>query len=181
MEGDLFTIGHRYLIERAREQVEFLIVFVIEEDVFLFSFEERMQMAEDGIQDMENVMIVPGGEFILSRQTFPQFISKRRDKAVNFNAEYDARIFAEYIAKPMRITHYFVGKEAGDRITEIYHEVLRKILPRRGIVFVEIPKTTENGEIVRSSRIHRYLRNEKYDKAYAMIPERIKQYLVSQS
>ena len=38
MNCNPFTYGHRYLIERALSVVDFLIIFVVEEDMSLFSF-----------------------------------------------------------------------------------------------------------------------------------------------
>lgn len=48
MNCNPFSKGHRYLIEQAGKQVEFLIVFAVEEDLSLFSFEERIRMIRKG-------------------------------------------------------------------------------------------------------------------------------------
>lgn len=180
ISGDLFTKGHRYLIEKVREQVEFLIVFVTEEDMGIIPFVDRLQMIEEGTDDIENIMIVPGGSFILSSQTFPQYISKRMDKAVIFNAEYDINTFADYIAGPLHITHRFVGKEEDDKMTVIYNGIMKRILPEKGISFVEIPRMMVGDEYVSSSRSMRYLRNEEYRKAFSFLPISSKRYLMQQ-
>lgn len=59
MNCNPFTYGHRYLIEQALKKVDFLIIFVVEEDKSLFSFPERFAMVYDGIADLERVKVVP--------------------------------------------------------------------------------------------------------------------------
>ena len=65
MNCNPFTYGHRYLIEQALALVEFLIIFVVEEDASLFSFEERFSMVCEGTKDLNHVMVVPSGPFIV--------------------------------------------------------------------------------------------------------------------
>lgn len=60
----------------------------------------------------------------------------------------------------------------------IYNEVMREILPQKGIKFVEIPKKTEKGESITGYRVIRYLNYKEYDKAFAMVSNDTKQYLI---
>ncbi len=73
MNCNPFTYGHRYLIEKAYEQVDLLIVFVVEEDKSLYSFEERFAMVREGTKDLKDIYIVPSGDLLLSSTTFPQY------------------------------------------------------------------------------------------------------------
>lgn len=173
-----FTKGHRYLIEQARSQVEFLIVFVVEEDVSIFSFEERFKMVVEGTKEFDNVMVVPSSCFILSKNNFPEYFTYRGDKSVVIHAEYDITVFAEYIAKPLHITHRFAGEESEDRMKIIYNEAMRTILPRKGIEFVEIPRMKVINEYITGNKVVRFLKFREYDKAFAMLTNEIKDYLV---
>ena len=180
MEGSLFNLGHHYLIEQAKQQVDCLVVFVLEEDTFLFPFEERLQLIKKGTEDMANVMIVPSGEFILSRNNFPEYYSQKQDARTSVNAEYDTNVFADYIAGPLCITHRFAGAEPKGRIKKVYYEAMRRILPQKGVSFVEIPRMMVDGEIVSTSLVQEYLECEEYDKAFRLVPESTKQYLMKQ-
>ena len=66
---NLNTYRYHYLIEEALKTVDFLILFVVEEDASLFSFEERFAMVCDNTRDLDNVMTMPSGPFALSKTT----------------------------------------------------------------------------------------------------------------
>ena len=82
MNCNPFTKGHRYLIEYASAKVEKLILFVVQENKSLFSFAERYEMVKEGVSDLENVMVVPSGNYILSQTTFPQYFGKVIDNEI---------------------------------------------------------------------------------------------------
>ncbi|MCM1236907.1 MAG: adenylyltransferase/cytidyltransferase family protein, partial [Ruminococcus flavefaciens] len=180
MNCNPFSKGHRYLIEQAKQQVELLIVFVVEEDESLFPFEERFSLIVEGTKDLKNIIVVPSGDFILSRNTFCEYFWKEENEKAICNAEYDINIFADYIAKPLHITHRFAGEEPEDKLTRIYNETMKRVLPFKGISFVEIPRLAIDNETVSASRVRKYLKNKKYDKAFALLPETTVQYLIKQ-
>lgn len=180
MNCNPFSKGHRYLIEQAASKVEFLIVFAVEEDASLFSFEERFKMISDGTKDLDNVKVVPSGGFILSRNNFIEYFAKLEDEMLEINAEYDINVFVDYIVGPLNITHRFAGEEPEDRVTKVYNETMRRILPGKGVAFVEFPRISVGDEIVSASRIRKYLRDGKYDKMYALVPETTKSFLMAQ-
>lgn len=173
MSANPFNKGHRYLIEEAKRQVEFLVIFLREEEM-LFSFEERFKMLMEGIQDIENIMVVPSGKFILSRNKFQVYYSK---KVTVLNAEYDINVFADYIAKPLNITHRFAGEKSKDNITRTYNNIMKEILPQKKISFVEIPKMQIDGVTVSTVEVHKYLKKENYDYAWRFLPQTTKNYL----
>ncbi|MDE7017657.1 MAG: adenylyltransferase/cytidyltransferase family protein, partial [Lachnospiraceae bacterium] len=108
MNCNPFTNGHRYLIEQALQKVDFLIIFVVEEDRSIFSFAERFAMVSDGIENLDNVMAVPSGPFILTKTTFPEYFIKAEDGELVENVENDIRLFAERIAPHLNIKCRFV-------------------------------------------------------------------------
>lgn len=177
MKGDPFHKGHRHLIEQARKQVDFLIIFVMEKDDFVFSFEERFQMIVDGTRDIDNIMVVPNGDFVFSENTFWEYYRKREDETLVDNAEYDISIFADYIAKPLHITHRFAGEEPKRAIIKIYNETMKRRLPQKGITYVELPRIYLKGSQINSSEVRKCLRNEEYEKVFGMLPDTTKQYM----
>lgn len=172
-----FHIGHRYLIEQAKKKVEALIIFVLAEDQSLFSFEERLYLVIEGTKDIENVFVVPGQDFVLSKNNFPEHYTKRYVMGTVINAKYDIDVFADYIADKLHITHRFAGEGAQGRINKVYYDAMRKILPQKGIRFVEIPRLVINGEKVCTKQIQKYLEEGEYDKAFSLVPESTKRYL----
>lgn len=161
MNCNPFTYGHRYLIEQALETVDFLIIFVVEEDSSLFSFNERFAMVYKGTADLNNVMVVPSGPFILSRTTFPEYFMKAEDKDLDKNIENDVKLFAEKIAGYLNIRYRFAGEEPEDIVTNKYNMCMKKILPKNGIKFVEIPRKKVNGQYISASLVRQCL--ERYD------------------
>lgn len=180
MNCNPFSKGHRYLIEQARQKVEFLIIFVVEENASLFSFEERFQIIEDAVKDIDGVMVVPSGDFILSKNNFYEYFSKQESKAVTISAEYDIYVFANYIAPPLHITHRFAGEEPEDKTTRLYNEAMKKILPQKGILFEEIPRMKTDDGIISASKVRNYLKNRRYDKAFKLLPETTQKYIKKQ-
>lgn len=180
MNCNPFSRGHRYLIEYAREKVEMLIIFVVEENESIFPFEERFRIIVEGVKDLSNIMVVPSGDFILSWNNFWEYFGKDESESVKINAEYDIGIFADYIAGPLHITHRFVGEEPEDRVTRIYNETMKRVLPQKGINYVEIPRLETEGEVISASRVRRYLKIEEYEKAFELLPKTTRKYLMKQ-
>lgn len=58
---------------------------------------------------------------------------------------------------------------------------MRKILPQKGISFVEIPRIeTGEGEIISASKVRKYLKEEDYGSAWTLLPETTKRHLKRQ-
>jgi len=169
MNCNPFTLGHRYLIEQALKQVDNLIVFVVEEDKSAFTFKERYLMVIEGTKDLKNVIVVPSGNFILSQTTFPEYFLKIEDKDIIHNVEYDITLFAEQIAPKLNITYRFVGEELEDRVTNIYNEAMKRILPKHGINIVEILRARINGKIISASLVRKRLDNR--EKILELVPQ----------
>lgn len=180
MNCDPFNKGHRYLIEQARKYVECLIIFVVEESRTQFNFEERFKMVEDGVSDLENIIVVPNGDFIFSMNNFSEYYVRRENEMVAINADYDINFFVDYIVGPLHITHRFAGEESRNDVMKVYNETMKRILPQRGITYMEIPKMTMDGEFISSSNIRRYLKKKEYDKAFKMMTKPARQYLAGQ-
>lgn len=177
MNCNPFTFGHRYLIEEALKQVEFLIIFVVQQDLSLFSFEERLAMVYAGTADLSRVMVVPSGVFILSRMTFPEYFIKENDAELVENTENDVTLFAEKIAPALGITHRFVGEEPEDKVTDAYNQAMKRILPAHGIQLVELPRKQNGAEVISASRVRRCLEENDLDALDTLVPDSTKKIL----
>lgn len=171
MNCNPFTYGHRYLIEEALEKVDFLIIFVVEEDRSLFSFEERFAMVWDGTKDLKNIMVVPSGPFILSQTTFPEYFIKEADEDIVQNVENDITLFAQRIAPTLHISYRFVGEEPEDMVTNEYNSAMKRILPQNGIELVEIPRKKSGKRYISASRVRKCLADGNKEKLYELVPK----------
>ncbi len=171
MNCNPFTYGHRYLIEQALDIVDCLLIFVVEEDKSVFSFEERFAMVSDGVRDLVNVVVIPSGPFILAQTTFPEYFLKIMDGEIVQNVENDITLFAERIAPYLNIQYRFVGEEPDDMVTNEYNAAMKRILPPKGIKVVEIPRKKQNGRHISASLVRKYLEKKDTDRLHELIPE----------
>ncbi len=140
IHGNPFTLGHRYLIETASKQVDRLFVFLIEDNLGIFSYTERFAMAVEGTRDLPNVKIVPGGPFQATRNVFQEDFVKVRPADMREGATLDTLIFAEIIAKRLGITRRFLGDERHNPKMQFFNELMKEVLPRYGIEVIELPR-----------------------------------------
>lgn len=171
MNCNPFTYGHRYLIEQALNTVDFLIIFVVEEDASFFSFAERFTMVSRGVMDLENVMVVPSGPYILSQMSFSEYFVKETSKDMIEHTEQDIITFANDIAPQLGIKYRFVGEEPEDVITNQYNAAMKKILPMYGIELIEIKRKKVNGKYISASSVRRYLETNDKEKLTELLPK----------
>ncbi len=140
MNCNPFTLGHRYLIERAAEQCGTLMIFVVSEDRSRFTFEQRFEMVCRGTEDLNNVIVQPSGDYMISHATFPTYFMKEGQDKLAANAELDFNIFGRRIAPALGITRRFVGTEPYCAVTRSYNECMKRLLPEFGVEVIEIPR-----------------------------------------
>lgn len=181
MNCNPFTKGHRYLIEKAASQVDYLYVFVVEEDKSVFPFEDRIQMVKAGTKTLTNVLVLPSGDYIISQKTFEQYFTKDQVETVD-DMDYDVRIFGEVVAKEFGITVRFVGEEPYDKVTRKYNETMKRILPEYDVEVVEIPRISNaEGEIISASKVRKYLQEHNIEALQSMLPDSTLEYLLGES
>ena len=178
MNCNPFTKGHRYLIEKAANQVDFLYIFVVQEDKSVFSFEDRYQMVKNGTKDIENVCVLPSGDYIISQKTFEQYFTKDQVDVID-DMDYDVHIFGEIVAKEFDISIRFVGEEPYDKVTNKYNEAMKRILPEHGVEVREIPRVAnDKGEVISASKVRKYMAENNVEALRSMLPESTYRYLM---
>lgn len=170
MNCNPFTYGHRHLIEYALNIVDYLVIFVVEENKSIFSFEERFTMVREGVRDLKNVRVVPSGPYILSQASFPEYFRKQTSEDIVEHTEQDITTFAEKIAPQIGIKYRFVGEEPDDEVTRQYNLAMKTILPRYGIELVEIPRKKENEQYISASLARTYMEQGNGDKIEKLVP-----------
>ncbi|GHU41503.1 hypothetical protein FACS1894111_03890 [Clostridia bacterium] len=177
MNGNPFTLGHRYLIEEAAKQVDLLMVFVVQEDKSAFSFADRFALVERGTADLSNVAVVPSGEFMISTLTFSEYFNKQelQDRAVDVSL--DVTLFAREITPHLNISVRFAGSEPFDRVTAQYNRELSVVLPKYGIRFEELPRMETGGEPISASRVRKLLEEGNFEEIRKLVPDVTYEYL----
>ena len=171
MNADPFTNGHRYLVETAAACCDCLLVFVLSKDAAHVPSDVRLLLVRQGCADLPNVSVCPGGAYIISSATFPDYFFKNKTDAASAHARLDATLFAEQIAPACGIKTRFVGEEPLDPMTAAYNEALLAILPARGVSVRVIPRKLQQGEPISASRVRAFWQAGDYASIAPLVPE----------
>lgn len=157
MNANPFTLGHRHLVLEARKRRPCVLVFVVQEEASAFPFAARLELVRKGLADLEGVVVLPGGPYMVSRASFPSYFTGKKDHA-EAHAGLDCTLFAERIAPDLDIDLRVIGEEPLSPVTARYNEVMRDILPRHGIQCLELPRLSFAGGPISASRVRELLR-----------------------
>ncbi|MCI8308029.1 MAG: adenylyltransferase/cytidyltransferase family protein [Lachnospiraceae bacterium] len=178
MNCNPFTLGHRYLIEQALTQCDYLAVFIVQEDKSIFPFEDRIHLVDVCTSDLKNIVVIPSGSFIISSLTFSEYFNKSEMQERVVDSSLDVTIFAREIAPCLHITKRFAGEEPFDTVTNRYNETMKRILPEYGIEFVEIPRKKSGEDVISASRVRTLLENKDFENIRPLVPDPVFQYLM---
>ncbi len=179
MNCNPFTLGHRYLIEKAATECDVLYVFVLSEDKSTFSADDRFEMVKRGTSDIKNVCVLPTGPYLISSATFPTYFLRNRDSAEEIHCMLDIEIFGRYFVPHFGITKRFTGTEPFSNATLIYNRMLAENLPKCRVEYRELPRLEINGTPVSASRVRELLFNNNILEAERLIPKTTFDYLCS--
>ena len=175
MNCNPFTLGHRYLIEQAAKQVEQLYVMVVREDCSLFAYTERKAMVEQGVADIENVSIIDGSDYAISRATFPTYFLKRLDDAADTQMLLDLDLFRRHIAPALGATVRFVGTEPTDQLTRRYNQLMHEALKD----VREINRLEKDGNAVSASRVRKAMEEGDMNTIRQLVPPTTLPYIIA--
>ena len=175
MNCNPFTLGHRYLIEQAAKQVERLFVMVVREDCSLFAYAERKAMVEQGVADIENVNVIDGSDYAISRATFPTYFLKRLDDAADTQMLLDLDLFRRHIAPALGTTVRFVGTEPTDRLTRRYNQLMHEVLTD----VREISRLEKEGNAVSASRVRKAMEQGDMSTIRQLVPPTTLPYIIA--
>lgn len=178
MNCNPFTLGHRALIAKATQENEGVILFVVQEDRSVFSFEDRINLVRQGTAYLKNVRVIPGGDYIISSATFPTYFVKG-EEALAAQTELDVTIFVQKIAPSLEIQKRYVGEEPTDITTQAYNDALLKILPSSGVELIVMPRISVSGEMISASKVRKALGEDRWDDISKWVPSTTLRYLQS--
>lgn len=174
-----FTNGHLYLIETAAKRCEFLHLFVVSEDKSIFPAHIRYKLVEKGVEHLNNVVVHPTSDYLISSATFPTYFIKDKFKAGNINCLLDLEIFGEYFAKILNINKRFVGTEPFDKVTAEYNSEMKRVLSKYGIEVIEIQRLQANDEAISASLVRKLMVEGDFGKIKTMVPKVTYDFLIS--
>lgn len=175
-----FTLGHKYLIEKASSESDVLHIFVVSEDESVFPFKIRYSLVERGTQHLKNVVLHKAGNYIISKATFPTYFIKKPSDAIKSQAILDIKIFGRYIVNALLINKRYVGEEKKLDITSIYNETMKELLPQFGVEVKEIQRLRVKGDEVSASNVRNLIIKGSMSKVKDLVPDVTYNFLVSE-
>ncbi len=137
-----FTFGHRYLIEQALAECDYVHLFILTDNRSLYKTDERFKMAEWGVEDLKGVILHRTSDYMISAAAFPTYFFKDKMQGKNANCRLDLALFGGRIAPKLRINTRFVGTEPFCSVTGEYNRQMKELLPVYGITVKEIERST---------------------------------------
>ncbi|MBR2806090.1 MAG: [Oscillospiraceae bacterium] len=176
-----FTLGHRYLIETASRECDNVYVFVVSENKSIFPADVRLDLVRKGTADLRNVRVFPGGDYMISSATFPDYFMRddQKERLADIQCELDLRIFCRYFAGPLHISRRYVGTEPGSPVTARYNETMHRVLEAEGMKVEEIRRRKTDAGYISASKVREFLRRGELEAAYGMLPATTADYLRS--
>lgn len=182
MNANPFTHGHRYLIQQAAAQCDWLHLFLVKEDTSRFPYEDRLDLVLKGTTDIPRLTVHRGSEYIISRATFPCYFIKEQSVINHCYTEIDLKIFRQYLAPALGITHRFVGTEPFCTVTAQYNRDMRfwletPTLPAPPIALVEIERLCFQETPISASWVRKLLVKHDLTAIAPLVPDATLRYL----
>jgi [citrate (pro-3S)-lyase] ligase len=178
MNANPFTNGHKYLATVASNESPHLYVLVVEEDKSFFPFEERYQLVREGLSHLDNVTVIPSGQYVISVLTFPTYFLKEKDVTLA-RADLDTHIFGRYIAPALKVKVRYVGTEPYCQVTHQYNQAMKTILPDYGLEVREIARRELEAEAISASQVRNLLESGQLEDIKKLVPLSTYQYLAA--
>jgi [citrate (pro-3S)-lyase] ligase len=170
------TLGHLYLIETAAANNDDVIIFLVEENRSVFSYEIRHRLLHEATAHIQNVTILPSTEYIISNITFPTYFLKTITDESRLYMELDLTIFKQHFMPIFSIDYRYVGVEPLDQSTALYNETMKKTL---GPSLKVLDRLAIDGSVVSASRVRKLAKNEQFDAIKKLVPKVTYDYLMS--
>lgn len=177
MNCNPITLGHLYLIETCAKENDDVIIFLVETNRSVFSFETRLHLVKEATKHIKNVHVVPSTPYIISPATFPTYFLKEVSKASDMFIELDLTIFKEHFFKAFHLTSRYVGTEPLDLSTAHYNEAMKRIF---GSSLVIVDRLEHDHLVISASKVRELMKQHDYDQLKKWVPEVTYQYLISE-
>lgn len=176
MNCNPITKGHLYLIETCAKENDDVIIFLVETNRSVFSFDVRFHLVKEATKHLSNVHVIPSTPYIISPATFPTYFLKEISEASNLFIHLDLTIFKEHFFPAFSLTFRYVGTEPLDLATSNYNEVMKTIF---GSQLVIIDRLAFGEQVISASKVRAIMKEKNYDEIKKWVPDVTYQYLMS--
>ena len=156
------TKGHLYLIQESLKVVNFLYIFLVEENKDGFDYLDRETMLKVNLKNYSNVCVISGGSVMTSELCFPEYFN-RNVKYKKINPSLHLKIFGEKIAPFLNIKYRFFGDEPEDYVTQELNKAAEIELQNYGINTIIIPRLkNEINQPISAKRVRKFYKEKDY-------------------
>jgi len=170
------TNGHMYLIEHACRHEDYVILFLVEENKSVFTFETRLKLLKEATKHLSNLFIVPSTAYIISSATFPTYFLKENTDTNSLYMALDLSIFKNYFMPILGISKRYTGTEPLDPLTQLYNQSMHEIL---NDAWQSIERIKCDEEVISASYVRKLAKEQNYDKIKTLVPLATYQFLLS--
>lgn len=170
MNGNPFTLGHLFLIEKAAAENDVVHLFMVSEDVSLIPFSIRKRLIMEGTAHLSNLCYHETGPYIVSNATFPSYFQKDNEAVIESHALLDLSIFIK-IAQSLGITRRYVGEEPTSQVTAIYNQIMKEKLPESNIQCIIVPRKETDKTVISASTVRKLIQDGEIDLLSNFLPE----------
>lgn len=160
------TDGHLSLIEMASKLHDVVILFLVEEDNSMFTFQERLTLAYLATKPLCNVIVVPSTNYIVSKLTFPGYFLKSPEEKEMQYSKVDAMIFEKHFMPMLNINKRYIGTETKDYMCA-YNRVLKEVLQEK---VVEVERYKRDETTISASLVRKLIKESKISEAVEYVP-----------
>lgn len=174
-----FTKGHRFLIDYASQNADIIYIFVVHNEMLDFSYEIRRQLIEEGTKDIDNIIIIDGGDVVATIENFTSYYVRDKMQGKEISPIQDVELFAGYIAPQLGINKRFVGEEPIDYVTNNYNKQMNQMFPLYNIELIQIPRYKIKNEYVSASQVRKLYIEKNWDGIKQLVPDTTFTYLIN--
>jgi len=169
MNCNPMTLGHRYLVEKAAAQCDFLYILIVSEDKSIVPAADRLALVRASLEGMTNLAIAGTGAYLISSATFPDYFLKDKSRSGQVWTELDAAVFCR-LAQRLGIVCRFVGTEPFCPVTASYNRTMAQVLPRHGVELVELPRLERDGTAISATAVRALVRDGQWEGIRSLVP-----------
>ncbi len=183
------TLGHRYLLEIASKRSHGVVVFVIEGKTDSGSlgnhetsnieipFKDRLEQTNMCANGLSNVLVLPGGPYIIGRDDFPpQWSTVERSRAHSY-AVLNSKLLCQMILPGLGIKSMFAGDEPRDEMSEMHLNALRQQCRDKGIGLRVAERKRLGDRYISSAMVRCAVSDKDWDTVRAAVQPFVYEYL----
>lgn len=185
------TLGHSYIMSLASKRSKGVIVFVIEgktdsgskgnheSSCIQIPFETRFQQTKECAKDFSNVLVLPAGPYIISRDDFPSEWSTVEKGRIHSYSIFSSKLLCQMILPQLGIKTIFAGDEPRDEMAEMTLNALRQQSKENGITLKIAERKRIGDKYISSALVREAVSNKDWKAVQATTPCVVYDYLTT--